>query len=160
MPREFASPELGNLIAARLAPEEIDRRLRAPLNEAEMNEVADLVRWFCRRYPTVKDRLDYARRKMQQYQSEARASSTGLPLSAEAYEESARRLAKAHRVTDPGIVHVLLDRDPNREEIRLVEVTRSAPTTMEVRHEMQKSAEGSMMEKILAPVATTMQSTV
>jgi hypothetical protein len=48
-----------------------------------------------------------------------------------AYLETARRLADAHRRADPETVAVLLDPDPERREIRLVEVTRSAPPTGE-----------------------------
>jgi hypothetical protein len=46
-----------------LTPEEFLRRLRAPISDSERSEMQDLVRWFSRRYPTPKARLDYARRK-------------------------------------------------------------------------------------------------
>ena len=115
MSRELASPDLGNLVAARLSAEEFNRRIHAPLSDAELEDVAALVGWFTRRYPTAKDRLDYARRKMSAY-----VRGRGEAAPALEYLETARRLAAAHRRADP-----------ERREIRLVEVTRSAPTTGE-----------------------------
>lgn len=123
MALEYASPELANLIAARLTPEEFERRARAPLSEAEVEEVAELVAWFTRRYPTVAERLAYARRKFRQYAGVAEPSST----QAGDYEATAKRLADAHRASDPRTELVLLDPDPEGE-IRLLEVTGSAPT--------------------------------
>jgi hypothetical protein len=118
--REFASPAIANLLAARVPPEEFERRVRAPITEAEARDVAELVEWFTRRYPTAKERFAYARRKLRQY-AEAQA-----PLPAAGYLTVARRLAAAHRATDPSTELVFLDADPEQEEIRLVEVTRSA----------------------------------
>jgi hypothetical protein len=47
-----------------MSPEEFDARLKAALaDEERMRELADLVRWFRRRYPTIDERLAYARRK-------------------------------------------------------------------------------------------------
>jgi len=124
MSREYASPELANLIAARLSPEEFDRRARAPLTDAEAQEIAELVAWFSRRYPSAKERLAYARRKLRQYSA---AGSDGV--CAGDYLATANRLARAHRDADPATLLVLLDPDPEGKEIRLLEVTRSAPTT-------------------------------
>jgi hypothetical protein len=123
--REYASPELANLIAARISPEEFDRRARAPLSEAEAREVAELYQWFTRRYPTAKERLAYARRKFRQYAAAAGKTSSGDAD----YLETAKRLANAHRVSDPATEIVMLDADPEQKEIRLLEVTRSAPAT-------------------------------
>jgi hypothetical protein len=125
MAREYASPELANLIAARLSPDEFERRARAPLSEAEAQEVAELVAWFTRRYPTAKERLAYARRKLRHYE---RAAAARPP---EGYAETAKRLASAHRAADPSTLHVFLNRDPQEKEIRLLEVTKSAPTLNE-----------------------------
>jgi hypothetical protein len=122
--REYASPDLANLIAARISPEEFDRRARAPLSDAEAQEIAELIEWFTRRYPTAKERLAYARRKFRQYRK-----ATGDSVDGAGYLETARRLARAHRGSDPGIEMVLLAPDPEAKEIRLLEVTRSAPTT-------------------------------
>lgn len=122
--REYASPDLANLIAARLSPEEFEKRARAPLSEAEAQEIAELYQWFTRRYPTAKERLAYARRKFRQYAAAGRATPGGAD-----YLETAKRLASAHRASDPATELVLLDRDPEQKEIRLLEVTRSAPTT-------------------------------
>jgi hypothetical protein len=130
MSREYASPDLANLIAARLSPAEFARRVRAPLTEAEASEIAELIEWFTRRYPTAKERLAYARRKLRQYQKghAAHPSATERPT----YLETARRLAAAHRAADPATLLVLLDRDPAEKEIRLLEVTPSAPTMGEL----------------------------
>jgi hypothetical protein len=122
--REYASPYIANLIAARVPPEEFDRRARAPLSEAEVQEIAELVGWFTRKYPTAKERLAYARRKMRQY----KAAATAEEQSAD-YLETARRLSRAHRTADPGTELVFLVSDPDEKEIRLLEVTRSEPTT-------------------------------
>ncbi len=127
MSRELASPDIANLVAARLSPEEFDRRARAPLTDAEMEDVAALVGWFTRRYPTAKDRLDYARRKVHAY-----TLGRGDAAPAASYLETARRVAAAHRRADPETVLVLLDPDPEGRDIRLVEVTRSAPATGEL----------------------------
>jgi hypothetical protein len=122
--REMASPELANLVAARLPPEEFDRRVRAPMSDAEAQDIAELVEWFKRRYPTAEARLAYARRKMRQY-----AEGHGPATVAGGYLATAERLARAHRMSDPETLLVLLAQDPQEREIRLVEVTRSAPTT-------------------------------
>ncbi len=126
MSREFVSPDLLNLAAARLSPEEFERRAGPPLTDAEAEEIAGLVEWFTRRYPTARERLAYARRKMRDY---ARAG--GAAPEVADYRATARRLARAHQKADPGTVAVLLDPDPEEREIRLVEVTSSAPTTGE-----------------------------
>lgn len=124
MSREYASLDLANLIAARLSPDEFERRVRAPLTDDEAQEMAELIAWFSRRYATAQERLAYARRKLLQY---TRAEPS-VALEAD-YLATARRLARAHGEADPKTVLVLLDPDPRRKEIRLVEVTRGAPTT-------------------------------
>ena len=126
MSRELASPAIANLIATRLFPAEFDERARAPLTDAEAEDIAELVAWFMRRYPTAKERLDYARRKMRAL---APPHTGGTPAGDP--RETARRLADAHRATDPQTIAVLLDPDPQGREVRLVEVTHSAPTTDE-----------------------------
>jgi hypothetical protein len=120
--REYASPLLANLIASRLSPEEFERRTTAPLTDGEADEIAELIGWFSRRYPTAKERLAYARGKMRQY---ARG---GAPAAVSRdYLDAARSLARAHRAADPRTQAVLLDPDPDRKEIRLLEVTGAAP---------------------------------
>jgi hypothetical protein len=63
VPRDYLHPAIAPLVEARLEPEEFERRVSAPLSAEEIAETAELVRWFTHRYPTVKSRLDYARRK-------------------------------------------------------------------------------------------------
>jgi hypothetical protein len=123
MAREFASPELANLIAARIAPEEFERRIKAPLTDQEVEDTGELVGWFTRRYPTVEERFLYVREKTLQY---GRAGEE--PPEPVGYEAAVRRLAKAHRLADPETVEVLWDPDPAERAIRLLEVTRSATT--------------------------------
>jgi hypothetical protein len=127
MSREFASPDLANLIAARLPPEEFDRRAGTPLSDTEASEIAELVTWFSRRYPTAKERLAYARRKLRQYA----ATDANPPASAD-YPAIAKRLARSHRQADPATVHVFLVPDPQQKAIRLLEVTRSAPPALDL----------------------------
>ena len=47
---------------------DFDRRVSAPLRDDEVESVVELVRWFTRRYPTVKERLAYVRRKHAEWQ--------------------------------------------------------------------------------------------
>jgi len=108
MSRELASLDIANLVSARIPPEEFERRAKTPLTDAEAEEIAELVAWFTRRYPTAKDRLDYVRRKMRDVAPPPDCPAPGGDL-----RETARRLARAHRTAG------------------LVEVTRSAPTTGE-----------------------------
>ncbi len=58
---------LATAIAARcetpLTIEDLDRRTAVPPTEAEIAELADLVRWFTTRYPTARERFAYVRRK-------------------------------------------------------------------------------------------------
>jgi hypothetical protein len=121
MGREYASPELANLIALRLAPAEFERRVREPLTNVEEEEINILVNWFLRRYPTAKERLAYARRKFLQYKK-AHATHTAAAEVTD-YLETARRLAHAHRTTDPTTLFVWLAPDPDEKLIRLLEVT-------------------------------------
>lgn len=123
MSRELASPQLANLIAARVSPEEFERRVTAPLTDGEAEEIGELIGWFSRRYPTAKDRLAYARGKMRQY---ARGGAPAAAVSVD-YLGAARSLARAHRAADPSTEAVLLDADPEAREIRLLEVTGAAP---------------------------------
>ncbi len=53
-------------------------------------------------------------------------------MSGRSYREVAEALAAAHRRVDRNLVKVYLASDPEAREIRLVEVTTEAPTTMEV----------------------------
>lgn len=124
MSRELASPDLGNLIAARIAPAKFEARVGAPLSQSEADDVAELFDWFTRRYPTARDRLAYVRGKLRQY-----AKGRGAALGSADYLATATRLAQRHRENDPQTMKVLLDPDPEENEIRLIEITRSAPTT-------------------------------
>ncbi len=48
---------------APLEPAEFDERVRVMLADAEEKQnIAELIAWFTRRYPTVEARLRYARR--------------------------------------------------------------------------------------------------
>lgn len=65
MTQTHLAPELEALIEAPLSVEEFDRRL--PMTDEELEANLELIRWFTRRYPTVKERLAYARRTYAQW---------------------------------------------------------------------------------------------
>ena len=67
MRRSYLAPEIAHLVEERLSPEEFDRRVSTPLTDEEAADLADLIRWFTRRYPTPKERLAYARRKFAEW---------------------------------------------------------------------------------------------
>jgi len=67
-PREIIPPSpeevehLRQLAERRLTAEEFNAYVNAPMSQAEIEGIWESIDWFCRRYPTVLDRLDYARR--------------------------------------------------------------------------------------------------
>jgi hypothetical protein len=65
--RSYLAPEIAHLVEEPLSPEEFDRRVSVPLTGEEAADLAELVRWFTRRYPTPKERLAYARRKFAEW---------------------------------------------------------------------------------------------
>ena len=67
MPLRVLAPEIAHLVDMPLPKEEFLERIRRPLTEEEVTEVAGLFRWFTHRYPTAKDRLDYVRRTIAQW---------------------------------------------------------------------------------------------
>jgi hypothetical protein len=66
MSASYLAPEIAEEVEATLSPEEFDRRV-ASVSEAEIEESIQLIRWFTRRYPTPKARLDFARRMFEQW---------------------------------------------------------------------------------------------
>jgi hypothetical protein len=66
MIRTHIAPEIAEQVEASLPVEEFERRLRAFTDE-EREEALELIRWFMRRYPTAKERLDFARRTFEQW---------------------------------------------------------------------------------------------
>ena len=71
-----ASPEtrarLKALAEQPLPLDEWRRRLAIPLSPEEIEHTQSLVRWFCRRYPTVGERLAYARRAYKRWIGQTR----------------------------------------------------------------------------------------
>ena len=65
--RRYLHPAVAELAEARIAADEFERRVAAPLTEDEVRETLELVRWFTRRYPSAKERLSYARRKFEEW---------------------------------------------------------------------------------------------
>jgi hypothetical protein len=65
--RSYIAPEIAHLVEEPLSPEEFNRRVSTPLTAEEAADLADLIRWFTRRYPTPKERLAYARRKFAEW---------------------------------------------------------------------------------------------
>jgi hypothetical protein len=47
-------------------------RLAIPLSPEEIERTRELVRWFCRRYPTVGERFAYVRRAYKRWTGQAR----------------------------------------------------------------------------------------
>jgi hypothetical protein len=47
--------------------EEYARRFSTPPSDEDVAETMDLVRWFCARYPTAKERFAYIRRKHEEW---------------------------------------------------------------------------------------------
>jgi hypothetical protein len=47
------------------------RRMAIPLSPEEIEHTQALMRWFCRRYPTVGERLAYARRAYKRWTGQA-----------------------------------------------------------------------------------------
>ena len=66
MKQSYLAPEIAEEVEASLTVEEFDRRARA-FTEEETEEALEQIRWFLRRYPTVKERLDFARRTFAQW---------------------------------------------------------------------------------------------
>jgi len=46
-----------------MSAEAFERRRAIPIPDEHVQETMDLVRWFCRRYPTAKERFAYVNRK-------------------------------------------------------------------------------------------------
>ncbi len=63
MSADYLDPQIAQQVETPLGKEEFIKRISAPLTDEEIAETDELVRWFTRRYPTVKERLSYARRK-------------------------------------------------------------------------------------------------
>jgi hypothetical protein len=65
-PLHDVDPELAELIREmterRLSAEEVAAALAVPITDEEAERVVELADWFCRRYPTPGERLDYVRR--------------------------------------------------------------------------------------------------
>lgn len=56
-----------------LSREEFLARLAIPISAEERRETLDLMRWFCRRYPTPGERLAWARRAYKRWTRDGRA---------------------------------------------------------------------------------------
>jgi hypothetical protein len=72
----LASPETRARIKALaeqpLPLDEWKRRLAIPLSPEEIEHTQALVRWFCRRYPTVGERFAYVRRAYKRWMGQAK----------------------------------------------------------------------------------------
>lgn len=55
------------LAERRLTAQEFNAYVNAPMSQAELEGIWESVDWFCRRYPTVLERLAYARRAYQRW---------------------------------------------------------------------------------------------
>lgn len=60
-----AHPLAEEILERSLEPAEFDAKLQASLTDPERREeLAELITWFRRRYPTARERLAYVRRKV------------------------------------------------------------------------------------------------
>jgi hypothetical protein len=59
--------EIRALSERRLSAEEFEAYVRAPMSEAERNEILEQIAWFMRRYPTPAERLAAARQAYAQW---------------------------------------------------------------------------------------------
>ena len=55
-----------------LSADEVAAYLNRPISNDERERVLELVRWFCRRYPTPAERLAYVRRATRRWTAGAR----------------------------------------------------------------------------------------
>ncbi|MBI4700734.1 MAG: hypothetical protein HY744_06150 [Deltaproteobacteria bacterium] len=63
MKRQQLAPAIAERCETPLSIEAYARRLAVPPNDEDVERTRELVRWFCRRYPTAKERFAYIRRK-------------------------------------------------------------------------------------------------
>lgn len=63
MKRQQVAPEIAEQVEAPMSIEAYERRMAVPPTDEEVEELADLVRWFVGRYPTAQERFEYIRRK-------------------------------------------------------------------------------------------------
>jgi hypothetical protein len=63
MKRQELAPEIIEMYETPLTPEAFAERIAVQPTEEEVAEFLDMVRWFTQRYPTVKERFAYVRRK-------------------------------------------------------------------------------------------------
>jgi hypothetical protein len=63
MKRQQLAPAIAEQCETPMTLEAYERRRAVPPTDEEVEETKELVRWFCRRYPTAKERFAYIRRK-------------------------------------------------------------------------------------------------
>lgn len=88
---------------------EFERRIRAPLDDDEVEEVAGLVRWFTRRYPTVAERFAYVRRAWAHWTRPTRLECPPVDPRADAATR-----CRPMEDLDAYIIEALHDYDPER----------------------------------------------
>jgi hypothetical protein len=75
MTREGPFEEIAQLIDRRVSAEELRAALTEPLSDEEREEILELVRWFCRRYPTALERSAYVRQAYRRWTAARRFAS-------------------------------------------------------------------------------------
>lgn len=63
MKRQVIAPEIAEQCETPMTLEAYERRMAIPPTDEEVEEFAQLVRWFVGWYPTAKERFAYIRRK-------------------------------------------------------------------------------------------------
>jgi hypothetical protein len=71
MTRDEAAARIGHLVDRPVSATELREALERPLPDHERDEILALSRWFCRRYPTPRERLAYVRQAYRRWQATA-----------------------------------------------------------------------------------------
>jgi hypothetical protein len=71
MTRHHDAARIARLIDRRVSAAELREALERPLPDHEREEIRALSRWFCRRYPTPRERLAYVRQAYRRWQAAA-----------------------------------------------------------------------------------------
>jgi hypothetical protein len=71
MTRHDTAARVADVINRPISAAELREALERPLSDHEREEIRALARWFCRRYPTPRERLAYARQAYRRWQATA-----------------------------------------------------------------------------------------
>jgi hypothetical protein len=78
MKRQELPPAIAEHFETPMTLEDAERRLAVVPTDEEVEEMRELVRWFCTRYPTAQERFAYVRRKYEEWTRNPPASIADL----------------------------------------------------------------------------------